>query len=156
MLDGRPADAHRVVITGRFGLNFILPMPVVRVSVHLPGITSDYVALDFLLDTGAPNTTVHPRDATVNLGIPWATLVDRSAWSGRAVTAGIGGKAICHVQPAEYLFHHDDGTLQQLSRDIQVAIPTPANATIPSLFGMDILRHFRLRRDYVGQQLVLW
>lgn len=143
------------MISGGFGFDFIVPMPMIRVSINLLGITTDFVALDFLLDTGSTNTCLHPRDATVNLGLPWEMLTNQSAWSRRAVTAGIAGVATYFVQPAVYLFHHDDGKVQQLARDIQVAVPTTSNERLPSLLGMDILRNFRLSMDYLEQRLVL-
>ena len=61
----------------------------------------------------------------------------------------------CYVQPAVYLFRHNDGAVQQLTREIQVALPTATNQSLPSLLGMDILRHFRLSMDYLEQRLVL-
>jgi hypothetical protein len=43
-------------------------MPVVRVSIHLPGITTGFVAVESLLDTGATDTCLHPQDAIIKVG----------------------------------------------------------------------------------------
>ena len=51
------------MITGYFGGKYASRHPFVRVSIHLPGITADYVPIDFLIDTGASNTCLHPQDS---------------------------------------------------------------------------------------------
>lgn len=81
------------MISGHFGLNFVLPMPVVRVSLHLPRITKDFVAIDFLLDTGATSTCLHPQDAMTKVGISMGALSRPDAWRQRAPMPGIGGYA---------------------------------------------------------------
>jgi hypothetical protein len=143
------------LITGSFGLNFSRAMPVVRVSLHLPGITQDFTAIDFLVDTGATDTYLHPQDAMIKVGISPMILRDPRRWPNQLATNGVGGRVTCYVQPAVYVFHHDDGREQQITHEIHIAPLTLTNATLPSLFGIDLLRHFRLSMDYVGQRLVL-
>jgi hypothetical protein len=128
---------------------------MVRAFLHLPGITQTFVSIDFLVDTGSTDTYLHPQDATLQMRIAEATLADPRQWPNREPTGGIGGSVACYVQPAIYLFHHDDGQVQRITHEIHIVPPTLTNATFPSLLGMDILRHFRLSMDFVGQRLVL-
>lgn len=144
------------MISGRFGLDFVLPMPMVRVSVHVPGVTLDFVAIDFLLDTGSVSTCLHPDDAKFGLGIDPAVLADASQWRNRRSLRSIGGTATYYVCDAFYLFHQDDGAVaRQILSEIEIAQPSASNSRLPSLLGMDGLRHFRVSMDYVGQRLVL-
>ena len=130
-------------------------MPVIRASLHLPGITQDFVAIDFLVDTGATESYLHPQDAKVRVGIDPSMLAEPQRWPDRQVTNGIGGTVICYVRPAIFLFHHDDGQEQQITHEISIVPPTPANSVLPSILGMDVLSHFILSMDYVGLRLVL-
>ena len=130
-------------------------MPVVRVSLHLPGLTTDFVAVDFLVDTGATDTYLHPLDAKIKLGIAPTVLANPQLWPQRRATNGIGGRVTCYVHPAIYVFHHDDGRIQQITHEIEIAAPTLHNATLPSLLGIDLLRHFKVSMDYASQRLTL-
>jgi hypothetical protein len=130
-------------------------MPVVRVSLRLPRIARDFVSIDFLVDTGATESYLHPLDAKVRVGIDHATLTDPPRWLNRQVTHGIGGRVTCYVEPAVYVFHHDDGHEQQITHEIHIAPPTATNAMLPSLLGIDMLRYFKVSMDYAGQRLVL-
>ena len=130
-------------------------MPMVQVSLHLPGITADFVTLAFLIDSGATHSCVHPDDAKVRLGIGDAMLSSSLLWPGIRGTRGVGGTATSYTHPAIYGFRHDDGRLQQIHADVQVAAPTPSNATLPSLLGWDILAYFRIELDYIEQRVTL-
>ena len=143
------------MISGYFGLGLSRAMPAVRVSLHLPGITRDFEAIDFLLDTGATDTCLHPQDAKIKIGIDPATLANPQSWPNQRSINGVGGRATYYIQPAVYAFHHDDGFVQQLTREIHIARPTATNATLPSFLGIDMLRYFKVSMDYAGQRLVL-
>lgn len=130
-------------------------MPVVRVALHLPGITSGLVAIDFLVDTGSTDTYLHPQDAKIRLGIAPARLATPQSWPNHRSTTGIGGTVTCYVAPAVYVFRHDDGCTRRITHEIHIAPPAVTNATLPSLLGMDILSQFRVTMDYVGNRLVL-
>ena len=145
------------MISGRFGLDFVIPMPIVKVSVHLPGITAEFEAVDFLIDTGSVGTYLHPYDAKARLGIDADLLADANLWPARRPTRGVGGASTYYVSEAVFLFHDNNGDVaREIVDEIDVAQPTLSNATIPSLLGMNILRQFRMRMDYVGHELVLW
>ena len=143
------------MIRGHFGLNFVLPMPVVRAYVLLPDLTTEFVAIDFLLDTGATHSCLHPQDVKLRLAIDAARLADSRKWPKLVSTTGIGGTAMGYAWPAVYQFVHDDGRVRQITHEIEIAQPSATNSTLPSLLGMDILRQFRVSVDYVGLQVTL-
>jgi hypothetical protein len=123
-------------------------MPVIQVWMHLPGITSLPVSIDFLVDSGATGSCVHPQDAMLRLGLSEAMLSSPQFWASTRVSRGVGGEATSYVHPATYTFVHDDGRLQQIDGDIHIAQLTPTNLDIPSLLGWDILRFFRIELEY--------
>lgn len=130
-------------------------MPTIQVALHLPGITAGFVTVDFLVDSGSTDSCVHPQDAKGSLGITDARLSSSQFWPSVRSSRGVGGTALSYVHPAIYGFRHDDGRIQEIHEDVQIALPTPANATFPSLLGWDILRFFRIELDYVGLRVVL-
>ena len=119
------------------------PAPYVSGSVYLPRLgVGDRV--DFLLDTGADATTLHPRDAD-KLGV-------RADMLGPAIVSarGIGGQM--QYTPEYALVSFYDGTVGDW-RDfrIQVYIASPDSeyeaANLPSLLGRDILNRCRCTLD---------
>jgi hypothetical protein len=143
------------LITGGFGLGFVRLMPMVQVSLQLPGITDGFVVLDFLVDSGSTDSYLHPQDAKGRLGISDTMLSSSQLWPGIRSSRGIGGTAMSYAHPAIYSFRHDDGRIQQVEGDIQIAVPSQTNATFPSLLGWDILRFFRFELDYVSLSVTL-
>lgn len=130
-------------------------MPVIQVWVYLPGITSLPVCIDFLIDSGATSSVIHPQDALLKLGLSEATLSSPQFWSSTHVTSGVGGEATSFVYPGTYTFVHDDGNLLHVDEDIHIAQLTPTNLDIPSLLGWDILRRFRIELDYIERRVTL-
>jgi len=118
-------------------------------------MTPTPVAINFLVDSGNTDSCIHPRDARNRLQIDSAMLERPSLWPNVRVAHGIGGTSMSFVHPAIYTFQHDDGRLQRIEGDIEVAKPTSANERFPSLLGWDILRFFRIELDYVGLQATL-
>jgi hypothetical protein len=82
------------LITGGFGLGFVRPMPIIQVSLHSPGITDGFVALDFLVDSGSTDSCLHPQDAKGRLGIGDAMLSSSQLWPGIRSSHGVGGSAM--------------------------------------------------------------
>ena len=118
--------------------------------------TSEFVSIDFLVDTGATDSLLHPQDAKVKIGIEPPLLGDPAQWPNHEPTNGVGGQAICYGEPAVFLFHHENGQpARQLTHEIRVVPPTATNDNLPSLLGMDILSQFKLTVDYVGLKLTL-
>ena len=143
------------MISGYFDPNYSGPLPMVRVGLFLPQITSSWVPIDFLLDTGADATVLHPQDALFRVGIDPTTLDRPDLWPNRQPMGGVGGAGECYIHPAHYAFRHDDGRLQTLSREICIARPDNANQTLESLLGWDVLQQFRVSLDWPGHRIEL-
>jgi hypothetical protein len=121
---------------------------MVRVLLYIPGLTRRWAAVDFLLDTGASTSCVHPRDATARLGIDAITLRTPSAWARQHQSQGVGGSATDFIVTAHYALRRDDGGWDTYQDDLAIARSTLANQTLPSLLGWDILQHYRIVADW--------
>lgn len=110
--------------------------PVIGGIVHLPrlGIRK---RLEFLADTGATGTILHPRDAAL-LGVDFTQL--KCAMPSR----GVGGTASTFQENAQLLFR-DNATLgwHEYWLPVRIAEPTDYNRGYPSLLGRDVLRYWR-------------
>lgn len=125
------------------------PAPFVEARVHLPrpGLTS---TVDFLLDTGADATTLHPGD-TGKMPIDLSTLSTESI-----SVRGIGGE-MRYVQEEAlvYIEDGDTGGWHRFSIHVHIA-PLGEHDTLrglPSVLGRDILNDCRCIFD-AGQSLV--
>jgi hypothetical protein len=118
----------------------------VRAALFLPGLSQSWAVIDFLIDTGASTTCLHPRDALVSVGIDAVKLAFPHHWpaSQHQTTQGIGGTCTNYVVPAQYAFYQDDGQVRTLNGTIAIAQLRLENQALPSLLGWDILQHFRL------------
>lgn len=128
---------------------------MIRVLLYLPGISKNWVPVDFLLDTGAGTSVVHPLDATTKLGIDDAALRNPAIWPIQRTAYGIGGSSPEYSVPAIYALQHDDGTWARHREDLAIARPMPGNQTLPSLLGWDILRHYRVVADWRARSVRL-
>jgi hypothetical protein len=131
------------------------PRPLIRVMLYLPSISKNWAPVDFLLDTGASSSCVHPLDATTRIGISDASLRTPSLWALQRTSHGVGRSSADYVVPAYYALQHDDGTWATHREDLAIARPTTANQGIPSLLGWDILRHYRVVVDWSGNSIRL-
>ena len=128
---------------------------MVRVAIFIPDIMNGWVAVDFLLDTGASTTSLHPLDAVSKVGIDPVRLAQPSRWSDFEDHGGIGGESRYFPLPARYAFLADDGSVKEYSEQIYIAQLTPVNQTLPSLLGWDLLQHFRLNISWVDSKTEL-
>lgn len=101
--------------------------------------SSRTAAIDFLVDTGAAVTAIHPKDATL-LSVPESVLRNAETESIK----GIGGSSIYRLLQGTLLFS-DAASPEpiQYAVTLHIAEPTDDNAEIPSLLGRDILNHWR-------------
>lgn len=97
--------------------------------------------LDFLVDTGADRTILHPPGIQ-DLAIPVDLLTNRSA------TYGVGGASGLFVEPAILRFTDADLTTVYTYRlNIAIAEPNAVNRNFPSLLGRNILDCWFLESD---------
>ena len=82
---------------------------MVRVAVYLPGMTASWSLVDFLLDTGAATTCLHPPDTVERLAISNQRLQSRDAWESVETYHGVGGGAT-------YFVTRDDAVLRCADR----------------------------------------
>lgn len=127
--------------------------PYVDVELFIEGASSGF-DIRFLIDTGADDTILHPRDIQ-RPDAPPLTLPFGDHPEGRQI-GGVGGGSYIIPVSARLLFQTDsgDGRLWQVAR-VWVAQPTDANRRLPSLLGRDLLQHFRLTVDYEADPPVL-
>lgn len=92
--------------------------------------------LDFRVDTGADHTSIHPRDAN-RLRVPFHLLANTVS------LRGIGGSQLYYWQPATLAFSSGGETFVY-SVELAIAAPSEYNATLPSLLGQDVLRHWQM------------
>lgn len=116
------------------------PAPYLKAQVTLPnlGVAGE---VDFLIDTGADVTFLHPEDAD-NLGIDPGRLNPDALEK----TSGLGGEADYYRETAVLVFRDSAG--QDLRCDLDVFInprPTSALLDAPSLLGRDFLNRCDLR-----------
>ena len=113
--------------------------PSVQGRVFLPRLgLSGYI--DFLVDTGADTTTIHPPDADLlNLDYGVLDLAEQPIF-------GIGGVNYVHEEPAVISFQ-DRRVVYSYSIIITIPQATEYNDEFPSLLGQDIIQNWRMVHD---------
>jgi hypothetical protein len=114
------------------------PLPTITALVTIPRLRKER-PVEFLIDTGADATTLHPIDTRL-MGIRPLNFVGIP----RALMYGVGGNAQYWEEMAELRFLHDDGDYWDVvTLPIHVAVPTRANSAIESLLGRDVIGLYR-------------
>lgn len=136
------------MIRGFFDVDFPTPLPKAWIGVALPEIAPDWTPVDFVIDSGASVTCLHPADARGRLGLTMERYreLEQVAPPDRSIS-GISGLVEYFVVPAQYLLVHEDGAVRRIDAHIRTAPPRPGDERIPSLIGWDILQHFRIVLD---------
>jgi hypothetical protein len=126
------------------------PAPVVGAAVRLNGLTG-FRGVEFLVDTGASNTILHPRDAIM----VWDGYLNHDFIVDPSLdhSGGVGGLAQHITREATIVFLRDDGLVDQLVIPVSIArlvrpdplTGQPGNLSLPSLLGRDVLRYYELR-----------
>lgn len=117
--------------------------PIVSCTVRLPqlGFAGN---VDFLVDTGASVTCLHPRDG-LRLGLPFDELAGDPVNIG-----GTTGEYPYFPQPAELNFA-DSGRVHGMPVELRIAKPAEDSShrivRIPSLLGRDVLNRWRMDYD---------
>ncbi len=132
------------------------PYPWVGAALYLPGYTQQWVVINFLIDTGAAGTCLHPNDAITRVGISQGALALPQQWPIVVPRGGIGGKSDYYTVEAHYAFlHSDTNQFQVIHGTIDIAAITSANQSLPSLLGWDILQYFKTTVDSRAGTVVL-
>ena len=118
--------------------------PYISCRVVIPRLGLDR-RIDFLLDTGADSTCLHPSDAQM-LGIPFDMLRDES------ISSGIGGGASYYRESALLAFR--DGPITSgYNIRLLIARPTTSNARLPSLLGRNIISRWSVLYEPINGRL---
>ena len=114
--------------------------PILGGIVRLPRLGIEG-KIDFLVDTGAADSMMHPGEARL-------LRIDYSKLTGRRPAYGVGGQSVAFQEHAHLLFH-DEVTLEWYDYPILLVIAEPSrhNHRYPSLLGRDVLRHWRTVYD---------
>ena len=137
------------MIIGRFDAR---GRPILRARLRVPRFNVDD-EVNFLVDTGAVNTCLHPLDAEF-IGFPFDELHDPFTM------VGVGGSQSYYRELAQVIVNDSNG---DRTFDITLSIakpqtPTPSNPRpvvnlIPSLLGRDVLNRLRIDYDYPAGRL---
>jgi hypothetical protein len=113
----------------------LLPAPHVQAVIQLPRIGIEG-AVDFLIDTGADHTCLHPGDIA-KLAIDYRRLRRRNLIN----MAGIGGSIRYSREIGLLLFRDNGGEMLVNRLDIYICLKTAAGPIqgLPSLLGRDFL-----------------
>jgi hypothetical protein len=131
-----------MTIRGWFGSVAGWSMPQVEISLYLPGISSDWIQVNFLLDTGCTHSQLQTGDATAQLGISPERLQRPALWPNVTTSLGVGGTIRMYSTPARYGFADDSGRVEIVEGQIHIAQFVPRNQQLPSLLGWDVLKEF--------------
>jgi hypothetical protein len=108
--------------------------------------------VEFLVDTGADATTLHPLDSRP-MGIRYS---QHFAGVPVGTMYGIGGESGYWEEMATIQFLHEDlVNWDILTLPIHIAVPTRQNSRLPALLGRDALQFYRFTSDPAQANLTL-
>lgn len=123
-------------------------------QILLPELAEKWFEVDFLLDTGASRSCLHPSDAIAGAGIRRAALADPARWRQHEPPRGVGGESIYYVTLATYAFVTDAGEAQVVDGHIRIGQLRPGSLGLPSLLGWDVLQ-FEIVVDWQSKRIEL-
>ena len=136
-------------INGRFREQDPLPSPSITAVVEIPtlGVAA---SVEFLVDTGAARTVIHPRDVR-KFEID---IVTYAADACPYTFTGVGGEASYGVEDAILHFKNARTNLRTLIGPLDPCqFDFARNKNVPSLLGRDFLNQGRLIVDYENNEV---
>ncbi len=115
--------------------------PYISGLLLFPAVKPGPVGCRFLVDTGADRTLIVPSTYEPDF---W--YQDFRSFPP-ADSMGFGGDLEGRIVPTKLLLRHDDGRLQQIGLDVEIARRVPAIEHLPSILGRDVTDLFRLVVD---------
>lgn len=120
--------------------------PFIRGRLFIPRLDLDS-EIDFLLDTGADATCLHPGDLR-RIGIesdfvPVGNVIEPS---------GIGGRGR-YFEETAVLFFEDSSTVRLYAVNLYVAEPNENMEHLPSVLGRDIINRWSMTYDPANDRL---
>lgn len=106
--------------------------------------------VDFLVDTGADATVLHPQDS---LRLLLAEEIQALPYP--VPFGGAGAGVLHHPTMAILAFLDEDRGIRTVRLPIYVAEVSPSNVDLESLLGRDVLRHFPMYFDQRRGHLTL-
>ena len=122
------------MIRGFFRAESRYPLPIVEVHLSLPTLGLTTRQLEFVVDTGASTSCLHPIDA-VAMGLALDDLDDPTRWDRAEFRGGVGGASRYFIVPASCQFEDDSGPRRSIEGEMRIAQFTSANAELPSLLA---------------------
>ncbi len=136
-------------LNGKFREQDSLPSPSVTAVVEIPNLGVS-ASVEFLVDTGATQTVLHPGDV-LKLGIDITTY---AASAHPCISSGVGGEASYGVEDAILRFKNINAPLRALIGPLDPSqFEFALKKQIPSLLGRDFLNRGRLIVDYENNQV---
>ena len=120
------------------------PHPFVRAAVKIERLVPRWRFIDFVIDTGASMTVVHPHDSIYRLLLPIPLLQNVNAWPTTRVARGVNGDTRL-FEVAATLGFLDGDDLREFVFPLSIAQMTATNRELPSLLGWDILQTMDVR-----------
>lgn len=129
----------------------ILPAPYVEAGIELPRLGLS-ATVDFLIDTGADNTSLHPGDI-IRLSISYR----RMRRSTLTYPSGIGGSMGYYQEPAILYFRDTTGPIRRFVCNIHVCQRTDERSVrgLPSILGRDFLNLCRSTMDKANNSVLM-
>ena len=136
-------------INGEFRAQEALPSPLITAVVEIPNL-GVMASVEFLVDTGAMRTVLHPRDV-LKFGID---IVTYAAGACPSTFAGVGGEASYGVEDAILHFKNSKANLRAFIGPLDPGqFDFALKKDLPSLLGRDFLNQGRLIVDYENNEV---
>ena len=136
-------------INGRFREQDCPPSPSITAFVEIPNLGA-WASVEFLVDTGATRTVVHPGDV-LKFGID---IVTYAVDACPRTFSGVGGDASFGVEDAILHFKNAKTNLRVFIGPLDPCqFDFALNKNVPSLLGRDFLNQGRLIVDYENNEV---